>query len=91
MALDFENRDSRGVILDRVPVLVPNCTPLTHSMRPPFLGRGHEILRSDINTGGVLRGAWRSAWIPAYISDLGTVYLTPGRTPPLPLTARTRR
>ena len=23
MALDFENRDSRGVILDRVPVLVP--------------------------------------------------------------------
>ena len=37
MALDFENRDCRGVKLDRVPILVPKV------VCPPSLGRGHEV------------------------------------------------
>ena len=41
---------------------------------------------SEIRTRGVFRGAKRRAWMPAQISDLGTVCLTPGGPPHLPNT-----
>ena len=56
MALDFEDKDRRGVVLDRHPILVPKITALPHGVRPPSLGRGDEILCvRDQHQGGLAR------------------------------------
>ena len=82
--LDFENQDRCGVVLNRIPILVPKVTALTHRVRPPSLGRGHVMLSvGDQHQKGFARKGNGS---PAYITDLGTVCLAPGRTPPLPKT-----
>ena len=68
------------------PVLVPRIAAWPHGVRPSSLRRGHEVLSVGKQNQGVLPCAKRSAWVPAWTSDLGTVCLGPGRPPPLPNT-----